>query len=1360
MGAGSAGNVTYSLEMYPDAGFDPHPISTAHSSYYQVSLVQNVVSWRTVDLSPYNFVAYTYPTYIGVHFDGTDISDNVIILIDSSGDYHSSYILEPEHLYEQRALQSFRNGTRMTVTAIVAVELGYAVPGEIESQQYIRIPIVLQCRIPLVWFYCNPESWWDGTTCNCDCTDTSSVLLGKVSPDPDCRNLRWNYGWVDDVHLESKGCREEPDAYCNAFTFQCSILNWNCSFDDYNTRDACNCGCGVPDPDCNVSALVVEGCEDDFECRSGRCVKVDKINIAAIVGGVVGGALGLALLMTGAILGGLFIWRRGYQGGIDGETLSQLSTLKANIEMESLDGCRKVDLEEFPLEISPQPPLTFGLKGHHAPVGEALKEVVTITNPKKHKKKAVFRVVAPPSEKYTLEVSPDCGEIDPDFYEEVTVSLTFKCTTIATVSFPIILLKESKSGKMTGESLVMMNFSIQSALSTSIDFDELTLDSPPVGEGSFGVVHAGYWRGRKVAVKVLKDQAGKSSTQEFQHEISILERLRCPQIVEFIGAVKIPGKLAIITEFMEMGNLSYCMTKTKFSRLLKVKCLLDCSRAMQFLHNNDLIHRDLKPDNLLMCSLEEKESVNCKLTDFGTSREIERSQGTQYYTAGVGTPVYMAPELLSNGKYNKKADVYSFALVAHYTFAEKQPFSELATAWSDVGIKNNKTGHHLIISLSISNKKFSTFNTTTTIVTSTITKYPPMLNRPVFTKKIINSGVSPSKEKNLHASSLTKQKPWNVDMSTTRENAGRATVGHDHEHPAIVVVASVSPASLNVDVAEGRGASNSGKQLESPGRGSGDTDIVEESEEENENENENQKQDSGDRSEDGEKLSWQHLSLGICMSIICMSISFIETMIVPAVPVITEAYPDQSEWAPWVLSIYLMTGGISTPLFTAFSIRFGFRASYGLCLGFYILGSTGCSVSFLSSNLALLIISRGFQGLGMTSYILCISFVNASFPKKYANIMIGVLSAMYPAGASLGLIGGGAALDYISFSYNGQSCEWVVLFWIITPIVSVVCIAILLSAKDPPINDGTNQVDFIGALLLGVAVGAFLVGLTLLDQVLPEWGDEGPILLLCSSPVFLGMFIVWELIFRKDKALIPPRLLLDRALFILDFAIFSAGYNTFTQFITIPSFLKEENGFFAITSSLIVGLILFPEGIPNLIVSPLSPHLVKIYGGPNVFFAFFFILFVSMFIQCFLHETLAQLIFIQILSGIGSGGVFTLQMILIAGATEKHTFMAAAGVGTLFKIIGSAIAPVVSSVLINDSESARSASESSSGSWEGEMGYVYSWAISAGLLGVSLVLLLFLPHQFNHCIDLYRRVTQKNSEKRSLLEDEKNPTRD
>jgi len=339
-------------------------------------------------------------------------------------------------------------------------------------------------------------------------------------------------------------------------------------------------------------------------------------------------------------------------------------------------------LSEFPLEVNVRE--LFHNLDRKPSVDETITTSITISNQKKDKYR--FTIAGQTNERFKLSFEPSSGVVKSRFSTTVKVALTVFCT--CDIQHQVLLTCEAIGRRVEGaqaaeEGMVstMIPVHIESKLSPKLDFSEIKFKEQ-IGTGTYGTVSRGVWRGQDVAVKILKND--RLNEQEFLNECNLLQELRCPYVVNFVGYCISADKHCLLTEYMELGSLTkYIHQSLPFE--YKVRASLDCARGMSFLHNCGMMHRDLKPDNLLVATLEPSEKVVVKLADFGTSREIAAKDmsGAKKMTGGVGTPIYMAPEVLNGDEYSASADVYSFGMVLFELFTESEPYltPEFTAPW-------------------------------------------------------------------------------------------------------------------------------------------------------------------------------------------------------------------------------------------------------------------------------------------------------------------------------------------------------------------------------------------------------------------------------------------------------------------------------------------------------------------------------------------------------------------------------------------------------------------------------------------------------------------------------------------------------
>nr|XP_010938300.1 serine/threonine-protein kinase TIO [Elaeis guineensis] len=191
-----------------------------------------------------------------------------------------------------------------------------------------------------------------------------------------------------------------------------------------------------------------------------------------------------------------------------------------------------------------------------------------------------------------------------------------------------------------------------------------------VGEGSFGKVYKGrrkYTR-QTVAMKfILKHGKSEKDIHNLRQEIEILRKLKHGNIIEMLDAFETPQEFCVVTEFAQ-GELFEVLEDDKCLPEEQVQAIAkQLVRALHYLHSNRIIHRDMKPQNILIGA-----GSVVKLCDFGFARAM--SANTVVLRSIKGTPLYMAPELVREQPYNHTADLWSLGVILYELFVGQPPF--------------------------------------------------------------------------------------------------------------------------------------------------------------------------------------------------------------------------------------------------------------------------------------------------------------------------------------------------------------------------------------------------------------------------------------------------------------------------------------------------------------------------------------------------------------------------------------------------------------------------------------------------------------------------------------------------------------
>jgi EmrB/QacA subfamily drug resistance transporter len=399
-----------------------------------------------------------------------------------------------------------------------------------------------------------------------------------------------------------------------------------------------------------------------------------------------------------------------------------------------------------------------------------------------------------------------------------------------------------------------------------------------------------------------------------------------------------------------------------------------------------------------------------------------------------------------------------------------------------------------------------------------------------------------------------------------------------------------------------------------------------------------------------------------------LAFSLAQTMVVPAIPEIQREFGASPADATWVLTAFLLTSSVATPLLGRLGDMYGKERLLLVALGFFGLGGV---VAAVAGSLPVLIAGRAVQGIGGAMFPLAIGIVRDEFPREKIATGIGTISAMFGIGGGAGLVIAGVLVD------NG-GIQWI--FWLSVIATALAAFGTWRYVPESPVRMQA-RVDYGGGLLLSLSLLALLLGVS--EGNSWGWGSARVLGLFAVALALAVAFALFER--RTTDPIVDMRLMSQRTVSTTNAVAFAVGFAMFGSFILIPELVQTPPaaGYGFGSSVTAAGMFLLPSSVVMLFAGPLSGRLGNRFGskvplalGSAAAAAAYLWLAAA-------HGAKIDIYLGSTLLGLGIGLAFAAMANLVVQAVPQEQTGVATGINSIMRSIGGAIGAQVAAALVS-----------------------------------------------------------------------------
>jgi EmrB/QacA subfamily drug resistance transporter len=318
------------------------------------------------------------------------------------------------------------------------------------------------------------------------------------------------------------------------------------------------------------------------------------------------------------------------------------------------------------------------------------------------------------------------------------------------------------------------------------------------------------------------------------------------------------------------------------------------------------------------------------------------------------------------------------------------------------------------------------------------------------------------------------------------------------------------------------------------------------------------------------------------LAIAAVGYALMQSLVAPALPDIQRELHTSVNGASWVLTAYLLSASIATPLIGRLGDMYGKER---LLVAILVLLCAATVISALATSLFVMLVGRVVQGAAGGIFPLAFGIIRDEFPRERVAGAVGVMSALAGVGGGAGVVLAGPIVDHLSFHY---------LFWLpLVPIVAAT-VAIHLYVPESPIRV-PGRVNWLGAALMSAGLAAVLVAVS--EAPSWHWSSAKTLVPLVAGLAVLVAWVWSEA--RSADPLVDMRMMRIRGVWTTNAVALLIGFGMYSSFILVPDFVETPRrvgyGFGASVTG--AGLFLLPTTVAMLLAGSQTGRLERRFGS-------------------------------------------------------------------------------------------------------------------------------------------------------------------